>query len=696
MEIKQILDSIEGAYATNGNADRADFAKVMIGTESADESVQAAVVQTQNSVVDNIRATLGAENASGKAVELPLSQRMAIEYALTIGHNPKAALDARESLKNPIGAENAIRVMDTTPEGPALLGSEGFDATDNRETLYFTIAGAFYKSVQTPWAEAAFPTLTIEPTVNGIIIDKVYSSLYTNITRGTSGVPQLNDYKTPITKNANSGELFAANHNKVVPLVRVDTNDDKFLDTNSAKPVVLKGVKYTTDAIKSDIEIDLLALSQTDESLAHGEYDVYESLSGNVRVSKLYYDIGGKVYTFDSKSISSSIFLLNGGTHSKEMSLNLDSESFTLHAGMTATDGTAIALGLAGTDNKCKLAINVSGRINTQTAKLKIFGNSVVVVSLTDANNDSLPTADVTAMETALADMKLVGYDIEAYRTNSTLRELGDLITTDKVGYHYGARHSSPVSVVLPKNATGTDGDENRSLEEQLASSSLRTLQHAIDTVQEHAETLNSNTHGGTISVQMEGLTSHEMNTFYANEAIDLSTTDTLLRREVEADDDLRSFVAKKLRQYANRMLIESNYKIAFDMNINKKGQKPNIVLLMDDTTLDYITGADGKIDLGRKFGKVTAVGTSLSKKLAGKVYMIFQSDSVSKTSKPDGFGYGFRLYSPEIVTELNRVTTGGAVRVITETPRERHVPIMDIMTEIDITGLDRFGQAGK
>jgi len=714
---KQLVSSILGTLNSqvngSGLAARPEIATYALGTESMDSSTAETAKVSLDKLQDIVDATIDSivSQESYAGVTFTDAQLQAARSIAGLALDPVAATKSLTKLK-PATTDASANVVNPLEIGvedivdPMSLSAEAFDGEAINNALYFSVTYNLMAATQDSFGEAFFPTITIDPTVSGATIESEYISLYNEIEREITGTPDGDKFnKIPIVKAIYDNELFSTDKNKVVPVLRPESadlfiEDLSFVDKSN-------GEEVTTAPVKFGKKFSLLGVSQTDSMLAKGVMDNTDALDRRMVVKDVYYAVAGKdsdgnditeYFKFAAEALPHSNFTYSTQDHNKDLALSFNTSSVYVNTSTTTTATGAASAILAGLPEGHTVVLNVviHGEANTQRGDVVAYGNQIEVVEVRDAAGNKLPTtsADYAAIVAAFnGNTTLAGYTLEAYRTNSNLRNRGQLITSDRYTQIYTVPLRSGITVLAPiNNATGNDNDASK-INSQITVAGIRTSVHAVKTLVEYADQLMNITANGTISdATTLGVGRHHVNAYYNEIDMDMSTyVDSI--KSTDRLNDIQATLLNQIKNEATQMGIESNYFIAHEVLRGNVGGKKTVLVGTDPKIAQYITNNGGtEIDLGDDLvAKIVSTPNALMK---GKIVLSFGVFDADRNTVPNPLNFGQLFWSPTITTDVVRTVSGSTVRELTTMPRFLHVVNLPVISVVNVSQLD--GTLGK
>lgn len=707
MSMKKLTSSIlagikTGVQDANLN-NRDEITTYVLSGESMDKSGQevaaSALERLNDTVEDTLQMVLGQEDyESGQFTD---AQYAAAKAIAGLAANPKEYIGNIDNLKQVqvSGAQKSISVEslgveDAIPAGQ--ISAEAFDGQSISNAMFFSIAYNFGAARQDAFGEAFFPTVVIDPAVSGFNIETEFTSLMTEFERSVTGSLDSKKFnRVPIVKAIYDNDLFSNDKNKVVPVKRAENADlfvagYEFADTTA-------GESITTAPLKFGKKFSLLGISQTDALLAKGVMDNTDALDRTMNIDKIFYSITGDngsgsdvtdLFAVNASVFPHSNFTYSTQDHMKDLSLAFSTESVIVNTGNTKTvQGAASAvLAQLPADHSVKLGLTLHGDSNTQSGDLGVYASRLEVVAIYDAAGNELPSTngDYATIKAVFDNLKLEGYTVEAYRTNSNLRTRGQLITSDRYNQIYTVPLRSGITVQMPvNNNTGTDNDAAK-LTSQIQAAGIKTSIYAVKTLVEHADMLHNVTNNGAdINVDLMGIARHHVDPYYNEITIDLADfVDSVKSSERIAD--IRAALLNKIKDEALNMYTMSNYGVALEVLRGNVGGKTTVLIGTDPKTKNYITGGESKISLGDDFEAV--VVSTPNKLIKGKIYITFGVFDDQRNVVANPLNFGVCAWAPTITTDVVRTVGGSTTRELHNVPRFLHVVNLPIMARINVS----------
>ena len=194
-----------------------------------------------------------------------------------------------------------------------------------------------------------------------------------------------------------------------------------------------------TSLLKIGKEIKLTHISQTDRMVTLGMSDDTDQISANPRLKTLGLKVGNDVVLFKNLQYHQQSTFTYSPTGDREgIQLMYDVNTHLVNADTIGEISQALPTELKALKDKkleALLRFDISGRGNTDLGTVTLNAAAVQVRAVRNAETKevlSMENPDVKALVAELEKTSIVGYEVDATRTNSNLREHG-LLLDDRV-----------------------------------------------------------------------------------------------------------------------------------------------------------------------------------------------------------------------------------------------------------------------
>ncbi len=568
---------------------------------------------------------------------------------------------------------------------------EAYDERENRNAAVYSIAYNMQAARQDEFGETFYPTIVVSPDNVGFAITVRLMMVYNELTRNVSGA--LDQYnKQNIIRAIANPTILKNEQTRIVPVVRTQS-EAVFVDAADVAPFAtnLEGVSITTAPLKCAVKLSLLGVSQTDAMLANGMQDITDDIDPMINLTALYVKVGADVIQVNTSNLPLSAFNYSVQNNYRVMQLNFDTTSVLLNKDRKNVDGSALVDLKAVVDNQwiVRLALTATGSVNIETAETVVFGNYVAVHSIQDAAGNllDLTTGAAKTFADAVAAGKIIGYDLQAYRTNMNRRQRGQLVDTTFYTQLYNVALRSPITALHPVTVDGqTDASDLASL---ITATRIRTSNAAVTSLISAANLLReyvdvkdaSNTIPDVLGVGRF----YVKPTFFYESVVMSDIVDSITSHQRAAD--IQAALVSKIRDYAYRMYRDSEYKAAADALAGGMAPTPTVIIGTDPVIARYLNVVGDLRTLGGEFD--VRIVSTLDQRVAGKIFVTFGVFDENRNVAPNPLNFGNMAWSPELTVVLP-ISRGGQVSKETAVqPRFLHIVNLPVMAVLEVAGIE-------
>jgi hypothetical protein len=636
-------------------------------------------------------------DAQGKALGLSNAQKASAIAAAVISGDVKSWLAT--PVKHNVTSTESMKFL--TPQGGDFMDGrmkealEAYDEKENKNVVVYSVAYNMQAARQDEFGEAFFPTVVVTPDQFGFAVSIRLIQVMNEVRRGTTGALD-NFARKNIIQAVIDPTILKNDSTKVVPVVRAGA-ESHFTGTGVVAPrnVYLDGESITTAPLKPGVSTSLIGISQTDALLETGMMDSTDALDSAVALEALYIQIqhatpaSVKTVKVNTLRLPTAVFTNTAQGNYRAMSLMFNTESIKLDAATRSVDNVAVpGLALVTSANlTVRLAVQMSGQVNLETSAINLFASAVTVVSVTDSNGIQLDLAsgDAAAVVTALAGAVVVGYDVDARRTNTNRRQRGQLLDTTFYNQVYAVPLRSPMTV--PRPLTAGDQNDSSDLAALITATHIRTSNAAVEEllrVEDILAEFTSAADQSNDSPEILGVARFLVKPFFEKATINMVTAiDSVKSHERAAD--IQAVLVNKLRDMVYRMYRDSNYKAAADALAGGVAQIPTVIVGTDPVLARYLQISGDLRLLGNDFN--VKVVSTLNRRMRGKIVATF-GEFGSNDGVPNPMHFGNMAWKPELTLVLPLHRNGANSKELTVQPSFLHVTNLPIMSSITVTGI--------
>ena len=571
---------------------------------------------------------------------------------------------------------------------PAL---ESYDEKENRAAAVYTVAYNLQAARQDAFGEAFYPTVVVAPDQQGYHIHINLVNLINGVRRKATGELENWNRHNIVNVIRNPG-LINSTSTKLVPVFRAG-NESKFVDGALLTPTTteVNGEAVQTSALAIGKVFDLIDLSQTDLQLDQGHMDETDSIDTDILMKAVVVKVGDDILKFPTTHLPGAQFHYPVQGDQQRMDVRLETDALSIGKLTTAVDGSALvtlAPVVAG-DLVVYVKTTLTGSVVRDKGETEVNASAVRVVKIIDAAGDvHLPTSPAMAGVVALfADAQVIGYELDARRTNLNRRSIGQMLETRQDVQAYAVPLLSPFTVKRPQGLQDTtDASDLASL---VTLTRAMASGMAVDELFKAAETLKALVQEGRRPIgdnlMVLGIARHLITAHYDYKEVKVDGQ-VQTRNSAELAANIQATLINVIRDAVFRAYQSSGYKAAADMLAGGESAKPVVIIGCDQTTGRYLQIAGDLRTIGGGFDEVQIVDTQ-NEKMKGKIFITFGVKGAAD-GIPHPLHFGNMAWKPEVTVVLPIHRNGANSKELTVQPSFRHVTNLPILIEIDVTGI--------
>ena len=698
--IQSELNSHGHQFVTKG------IAKNAFSMESMDSTAELEVersVLTLNTALESIVASHGTGFA-----KLTKAQRDAGVVAAVISGDIPGFL--RSPITRNVTATESMSFI--SPSGSDFTGErmrqalESYDEKENKNAVVYSVAYNMQAARQDEFGETFFPTVVVTPDQVGFTMSIRLIQVYNEVRRQITG--NLDNFnKRNIIQAVIDPTILQNDMTRIVPVYRPES-EQYFVPAALMAPktvLLTDNEAVTTSAYAIGKSFSLLGISQTAALLETGLQDTTDSIDTAIVLSNIYVQIGtgatAEVLSFPTSRLPLSTFTYSVQNNYRMMSLAFSTKSLLVNKNTTDVGGAASTILAPVTVGayQVRLGISVSGTVNLELADTSVFASQINVVSVVDATGASLDltAGNGAAIAQLFAGASMIGYDLDAQRTNLNRRMRGQLLDTTFYNQVYAVPLRSPITV--PRPLTLGDANDSTDLAALITATHIRTSNEAVaellrveQYLAEYVSPTNLATLG-TPAPEILGVARFLVEPFYEHAVMNVNDEiDSLKSHERAAD--IQAVLVNKLRDMAYRMYRDTGYKAAADALSGGIAPIPTIIIGTDPVISRYLTVTGDFRTLGNDF-QVKVVST-LNRTMAGKIIMTFGVFDSGAEGVPNPMHFGNMAWKPELTLVLPLHRNGANSKELTVQPSFIHITNLPIMASLVVQGISDVISAGK
>lgn len=612
------------------------------------------------------------------------AQREAAVMAGSIAGNMSAFLsDSRPAAPGSFPAANGIGRIK-----PAL---ESYDEKENKAAAVYTVAYNLQAARQDPFGEAFYPTVVVPPDQQGYHIHINLVNLINAIRRKTTGELETWNRHNIVHVIRNPG-LINSNSTELVPVYR-DGDHDKFVDSSliGTTTTDVNGETVSTSYLAINKEFDLIGLSQTDLQLDQGHMDETDSIDTDIQMKSLLIKVGDDVVSFPTTHLPGATFVYPIQGDQQRMDVRMDTDALSISPKTLRASGAALTTLKPVVDGNLVVYIRTTatGSVVRDKGQTEINASPVRVVKIIDAAGEvHLPSSPAHAAIVALFNTaQVIGYKLNARRTNLNRRSIGQMLETRQDVQAYAVPLLSPFTIKRPQGLNdSTDASDLASL---VTLTRAMASGMAVDELFKAAETLKALVNDGRRplgdNLAVLGIAHHIITAHYEYRKLEIDKLVQSLE-SMEVAENVQSVFFNVIRDMVYRAYAKSGYRAAADMLAGGESAKPTVIIGTDQTTARWLMVTGDLRTLGGGFEDVVMVDTQ-NEKMIGKIFITFGVKG-SAEGIPHPLHFGNMAWKPEVTVVLPIHRNGANNKELTVQPSFRHVTNLPILLELDVSGI--------
>lgn len=576
---------------------------------------------------------------------------------------------------------------------------EAFDESELRKHLPFSVAFNIQAARQDAFAETFYPTTVIGPDQAGLDMSIRRATVFTPVRHTLDGRTVDFDRRNLIEGVADY-QVLASKATKAIPVVvsGADSNEDMFVDDAlvGTKNIQIDGVSVTTAPLAINKTVGLLGLSQHPGLIEQGIMDHTDALDPALALQNVYVSLDGddgsggtatSVLKFGVRKFARSGFNKSVEGSGREMVLNMRTQDLMIGPNTTTVSGQNLsavpALAAIQTNEwTVRLSVSLNGDADLEVGNVTVGATNIVVHEIRDADGVEIDmtTGDGKTLVDGIQNLQVVGYDLDAQRTNSNRRTRGLQVDASDYTERYTIPLGAPISTPTPVGSS-RDG---AALSTLVAAARIRNSNNAITSALNYADTLQSVVgapNPGTMGI--EGVGRFLVKPFYEHYECDVVEAMNSTRAHERAID-VQGVLINAIRDIAYRMYRDSSYQAALDFITGVPGQKPKLAIGTDEVILRHLMVTGDARTLGE--GLEPQIVSTSDTRMKDKIILSFVRPDVTGA---DPLTFGTHVWMPELTSTINVSRGGATIKETMVQPRSRHVNNLPIMAVIDVVNLE-------
>lgn len=661
--------------------------------------------------VESIINSICKESFNGKMVYTE-AQKAAATIAGMVAGDPAAFMKAPVFNERKSSISNNRIVSVFTPSSvddggySRAYSAEAYDNSNNRNANVYSIAYNMQASRQDEFGETFFPTITVAPDEVGLAITVRLMMVFNNFFRNPNG--ELNDYdKINIIRALTDWKILRNELTRIYP-VYTSASSGLFVDSSTIAPttVNVENVSIQTAPLAVGKKFSLLGASQTEQLLQAGMMDVTDSIEPAMDLENVYIQfssiVNGTTYTdvikFSTKELPYANFIYNPQQNYRIMVLNFRTSSMLMNQNVTTVDGTAptnpFLQALVNGSYALRMDCEVNGNCNVELGDTVVYGNSISLNSLVDANGNPIDLTSGVGQQImeGINSGEIVGYDLFAWRSNLNRRQRGQLFDITYFTQIYNIPMRAPITAVRPVNSDG--GTDTTDLGALITATRIRTSNYAVTSLLQAAEVLSNYVDvrglSGSYSTnnwpEVLGVGRYLVQPYFASYDLDMAqSVDSVMSSD--RIDDLVATIVNRIRDFAYRAYQDSEYIAAALVMSGGAVPPPPTVIIGTDPVLSRYLQINGELrTLGNDFA--CRVVSSIDIRVRGKIFVTFGVFDGDINSAPNPLHFGCMGWKPELTLTIPISRNGQVSKELTVQPSFLHIVNLPVLIVLNVFNL--------
>ena len=570
---------------------------------------------------------------------------------------------------------------------------ESFDETELRNFAGQNIMFNVLAAQQDPVAEALFPTKVIAASEGGIAVTVDRQEVISQNDHATTG-SVLNVTRKNLISAFADASILSTESTALIPYANVDTTADASFvaaalvaSTNR----VVGDVTIPTRPLLIGKQLDLLGLSAHPGLIDNGILNQTDQIANGVKLKKIYISMDDGlldgVFAFDTTHMTRTQFKASAEGKGREMTLSFISDTLQLTSESTLIDNVTLVNTIldtitAGTIATATLGVSLQGNLDLNSGTMSVHASDLHVTNALDADGNAVADTALVAQIAGLTTFKVVGYEVEARRSNSNWRTDGTVIDATQYTESYAIPLGYPISVITPVDDTQT----GTKISAMVNAARIRNSNNAITTLINYSEQLAAvkESIAAGVDVDIIGAGSNIVTPYFDTTAIDVNAAVTNISSH-ERGEDVAYVLISAIRDAAFKMYRESNYGPALDIANAGMKTKAKVVIVVDAVVERYLTLPGNEKILGENMD-YEIVSTN-DNRMTDNIYLTFTRN---RPGSEDGLTFGVHGFIPEMIQRVNTSKNGGTTKNDRVIPRSLHLPVLPVLHHLTVANLSQ------
>lgn len=696
-KLDQVQDLSNSAFSTaHGLTKSIGLESFGEGTHDETSSVSAIYKSLQGMLTQ-----CGFESFMSSNSRVAENQILAATTAAIAAENPKEYVKALRNVSKLLPSTESIKTVEQSFAGPhgslqvfqgeaaKNIGLENYNEKSQRDFRVVTVGYNLAASRQDEFAERIYPTTVINPIEGGVVQVLPYIAVLKDVHHSVTGalwdtkeVNMVEAYRDPSILDDNATDLIPA-------IDPAGANLQYFVDPSVVAPVTVvneQNMSIQTAPLKPGIKVDLMGISNANLLINANMLDVSDTIDPAGRLKALYVKFEGEVLRFKVDRMPRAVFQpdLIGDTRGAKVDFWTDDLSVSEITRTIAGATTSVIDELEAAKWVLRISVQFSGHVSLSKgeSRFTVGECSVAKILNEDRREIDMTSGPGAALVAKLADLEIIGFDLDCRFTNTNRRQRGHLLQTRALQFRHPIPMHAPVTLPLSTMDEEGPGEVVKAL---TVNTNIRNSNNAVKTLLNYLAQLRELTGSGfnrpSINVY-EGALASVMRPTYVYGKLHLPDVIDTLKSKDRWDD-----VCSAILNYVKGVLFpayrNSNIEAAYRVISGNQDERPIFLFCSDKEIANYLMTKGDDRTLGA-YLEYDIVSTN-NELFDGKLVVV----PTRKTpTENDILSFGQFFYVSTIVADLP-ISRGGnqITREIAAIPFNLHINNVPFALEFDISG---------
>lgn len=610
---------------------------------------------------------------------------------------------ARQAMSLESTAPAGGRLITPMADGPAgamgysnMVSAESYDEAELQKYNAHSVSFNTFAARQDAFGEGFFPTIVISADQGGADLAVRRQRVFDGVRRSLTGKETNFGFKNLLSA-AVDPSILADQSTRLIPYRDPTVAAPEALlsqDQFGEKLVKVAGADVPTAPYKFGKSIDMIGISGYAPLLGAGILDQTDAVAARAVLSTVYLN-GGQdsgtgddlpVIPFVTAGLHRSAFVGAIEGRDRELNLQFTFNDIIITSATKAVDGSTVAALTGVGTNTVYARATFSGKLDTEFGTLELNASSITVTKVIDNTGVelSLTTGAGKTAKDAVEALGFVGYDVNAWRTNSNRRTPGKRLDVEVIRERYSVLVGPPISVQRPATADGDSAE----MEALINAVRLRNSNNAVTQLLNYADLLKTVVTGPNTgrNAEIAGMGRLLVRPFYEELTLDMSASMNSIKSRERAED-VSATLVQALRDLSYRMYQYSEIQAALDSQNPTGSEQPVLLIGTDQILVRHLMLQGDTRTFGTQFQDARIV-VSQDERVRHHIFVTFTRNK--GLDQLDPLRFGSHLWIPELVSRMPVNRDGGTHLEAMVQSRNLHVNHLPVLGKIKVTNMPK------